>query len=68
MEFLFEDTVARPQESELRAYYEAHQAKFRVEPLISFRQVFLSSQSRRCRRGGRAADLLRVAAGADAAG
>ena len=66
MEFLFEDTMQEPQESELRAYYEAHQAKFRVEPLISFRQVFLSS-----RRGDAAAAdarqiLLRVAAGADA--
>ena len=66
MEFLFEDTIEEPQESDLRAYYETHQAKFRVEPLISFRQVYLSS-----RRGDAAAAdarqiLLRVAAGANA--
>ena len=45
MEFLFEDTVPPPQEAELRAYLQAHADKFRTEPLISFRQVFVS-QSR----------------------
>jgi hypothetical protein len=42
MEFLFEDTVPPPQEAELRAYFEAHAEKFRTQPLISFRQVFVS--------------------------
>ena len=42
MEFLFEDTVPQPQEAELRAYFEAHAEKFRTQPLISFRQVFVS--------------------------
>ena len=34
-----------PQEAELRAYLQAHAEKFRTQPLISFRQVFVS-QSR----------------------
>ena len=42
MEFLFEDTVPQPQEAELRAYLRAHPDKFRNQPLISFRQVFVS--------------------------
>jgi hypothetical protein len=42
MEFLFEDTVPQPQEAELRAYFAAHADKFRTQPLISFRQVFVS--------------------------
>jgi len=42
MEFLFEDTVPQPLEAELRAYFEAHAEKFRTQPLISFRQVFVS--------------------------
>jgi hypothetical protein len=45
MEFLFEDTVPVPQEAELRVYLQAHPEKFRTQPLISFRQVFVS-QSR----------------------
>jgi hypothetical protein len=43
MEFLFEDTVQPPQEPELRAYFAAYADKFRTQPLISFRQVFVSS-------------------------
>jgi PPIC-type PPIASE domain len=42
MEFLFEDAVPPPQEPDLRAYLEAHPEKFRTQPLISFRQVFVS--------------------------
>jgi hypothetical protein len=44
MEFTFEDTVSPPQEAELRAYFAAHADKFRSQPLISFRQVFVSLQ------------------------
>jgi hypothetical protein len=44
MEFLFEDTVSPPQESELRAYLQSHIEKFRAAPLISFRQVFVSTR------------------------
>jgi hypothetical protein len=44
MEFAFEDTVTPPQEAELRAYFTAHADKFRSQPLISFRQVFISLQ------------------------
>jgi hypothetical protein len=53
MEFTFEDTVP-PQEAELRAYFAAHADKFRTQPLISFRQVFVSS-----RRGETAKDDAR---------
>jgi hypothetical protein len=42
MEFLSEEAVPPPQESELRAYLQAHPEKFRTQPLISFRQVFIS--------------------------
>ncbi len=35
MDFLFEDTVSVPEESDLRAFYAAHQDKFRVEALGS---------------------------------
>ena len=43
MEFLIEDTVPEPQEAELQAYFHAHEDKFRTEPQISFRQVFVSA-------------------------
>jgi hypothetical protein len=42
MEFLFEDAVPPPQEADLRAHLEAHPEKFRTQPLISFRQIFVS--------------------------
>lgn len=42
MEFLFEDAVPPPQEADLRGYLQAHPEKFRTQPLISFRQVFVS--------------------------
>ena len=58
MEFLFEDTVPPPQEAELRAYLQAHPEKFRTQPLISFRQVFVSKS-----RGGAAeADARQILA------
>ena len=44
MEFLFEDTVPSPQEAELRTYLQSHMDKFRLAPLISFRQVFVSTR------------------------
>jgi hypothetical protein len=44
MEFLFEDTVPPPQEAELRAYLQSHVGKFRLAPLVSFRQVFVSTR------------------------
>ncbi len=43
MEFLFEDTIAPPKEAELRAYFQSHIEKFGGPPLISFRQVFVST-------------------------
>jgi hypothetical protein len=39
-----EDTVGKTEESELRTFFDANANKFRVEPRISFRQVFLSSK------------------------
>jgi hypothetical protein len=58
MEFLLEDTVPPPRETELRTYFQAHPEKFRTEPRISFRQVFISK-----RRGGTAeADAQRILA------
>lgn len=57
MEFLFEDTVPPPQEPELRAYFAAYPDKFRSQPLISFRQVFVKN------RGGAAeADARQILA------
>jgi hypothetical protein len=44
MDFFLEDTVGEPDASELRAFFDANANKFRVEPRISFRQVFLSSK------------------------
>ena len=57
MEFLFEDTVAPPQEAELRAYLQAHAEKFRTHPLISFQQIFVS-QSRGANAEGDARQIL----------
>jgi hypothetical protein len=44
MEFLLENNVPEPQEAELRSFYLARADKFQTEPLISFRQVFVSSR------------------------
>jgi hypothetical protein len=41
MDFLFEDTVPPPPQSELRDFYAQHQDKFRVQAVLSFRQVFI---------------------------
>lgn len=41
MDFLFEDTVSAPQDSDLRAFYAARQDKFKTETLLSFQQVFI---------------------------
>jgi parvulin-like peptidyl-prolyl isomerase len=58
MEFLLENNVAEPQEAELRTFYLAHADKFQGEPLVSFRQVFVSF-----RRGDNAeADARRILA------
>ena len=68
MEFLFEDTVPVPQEAELRAYLQAHAEKFRTQPLISFRQIFVS-QSRGAGADADAKQILArlVSTGPDAA-
>jgi hypothetical protein len=43
MEFFAEDVAdAEPTDNELGAYLAAHSERFRAEPLVSFRQIFLS--------------------------
>lgn len=44
MDFLFEDTVSVPEESDLRTFYAAHQDKFMAEALGSFRQIFIDTK------------------------
>ena len=44
MDFFLEDTVGEPDGAELQAFFDANADKFRVEPRISFRQIFLSSK------------------------
>jgi hypothetical protein len=67
-EFLVEDAVASgtPADAELTAWLTAHPEPFRREPVIGFRQVFVSTD----RRGGAARAeaeriLVRLKAGAD---
>ena len=43
MEFFFEDTVGQPDEAAQRAYFAANADKFRTEPRLAFRQVFVSA-------------------------
>ncbi len=69
-EFLVEDELAAgaPTDAELQAWLTTHPDHFRREPVIGFRQVFLSTD----RRGARARDdaaalLARLRAGADPA-
>ena len=38
------DSEAHPQEAELRTYLQSHIDKFRLAPLISFRQIFVSTR------------------------
>jgi hypothetical protein len=42
MEFLVEGAMPEPQESDLRAYFHAHESSFLAEPTVSFRQVLVS--------------------------
>jgi hypothetical protein len=63
MEFLFEDTVPVPLEADLRAFYDAHEAKFRAEPLISFQQVFFSSRRGKSAEADAQRVLMQLAAG-----
>jgi hypothetical protein len=42
MEFLVEGAMPDPQESDLRAYFHAHESSFLTEPTVSFRQVLIS--------------------------
>jgi hypothetical protein len=45
MEFYAEDVAAaEPTDAELEAYLTAHPRNFRIEPTVSFRQVFLSAR------------------------
>jgi hypothetical protein len=42
MEFLVEGAISEPQESELLAYFHAHESSFLTEPTVSFHQVLVS--------------------------
>jgi hypothetical protein len=42
MDFLLEGAIPEPLDADLLAYFHAHEDKFRVEPAISFRQIFVS--------------------------
>jgi hypothetical protein len=42
MEFLVEGALSEPKESELRAYFHAHESSFLTEPTVSFRQALVS--------------------------
>ncbi|MGB0058370.1 MAG: peptidylprolyl isomerase [Methyloceanibacter sp.] len=44
MEFFLEDTVGEPDDAELRRFFDSNADKFRIEPRISFRQIFLSTK------------------------
>ncbi|SBO43924.1 peptidyl-prolyl cis-trans isomerase [Cyanobium sp. NIES-981] len=59
MEFFADDQTSQgqPSDQELRAFLKAHPERFRIEPQIGFRQIFLDPQ----RRGeGLAADAQRL--------
>jgi hypothetical protein len=61
-----EDTVGEPDRLELRAFFDANADKFRVEPRISFRQVFLSSKRSDPKADAEALLLQLVASGPNA--
>ena len=69
LEFLVEDAAGAtpPDAAELQAYLDEHPEQFRLEPQVSFRQVFIDT-SRGTDADGRARDLLRQlsSAGTDA--
>jgi hypothetical protein len=42
MEFLVQGALSEPPESDLRAFFHAHETSFLTEPMVSFRQVLVS--------------------------
>ena len=56
MSFFLEGAIEPPTESELRAFVDRHPEKFRTDPRIAFRQVFVSSKQPNAR--GEAEALL----------
>jgi hypothetical protein len=68
LEFLLEDelAVAPPTDAELQAWLEAHPTDYLVQPVVSFRQVYLNSDRRGVSaRGDAEAVLGKLRAGAD---
>ena len=66
MEFVSDDLTAQaqPADAELNAYLQAHRDMFRVEPRLTFRQIFLDPQKRRtsvARDAGRLLEQLNQA-------
>jgi hypothetical protein len=69
-EFLLEDEMAAspPGDAELQAWLDAHPEQFRRDPIVGFRQVFLSADRRgAAARADAEAALARLRAGADPA-
>jgi hypothetical protein len=60
VEFLAEDAASAepPSDQELQAWFDRHAGQFRIEPRVSFRQVYLDP-ARSPDHEGRVADLLR---------
>ena len=42
MDFLVEGAIPQPKESDLRAYFHAHESGFLAQPIVSFRQILVS--------------------------
>jgi hypothetical protein len=42
MDFLVEGAIPQPKESDLRAYFHAHESGFLAQPMVSFRQILVS--------------------------
>jgi hypothetical protein len=54
MEFFLEGTVEAPTENDLRQFLDRNPDKFRRDPCIAFRQVFVSSKRENARHGAEA--------------
>lgn len=64
LEFILEDlTAVEPSEEALIAFLQQHPDKFRIEPQISFRQIYLNPDKHRDMAGDGAAILAQVRAG-----
>jgi hypothetical protein len=67
MEFFIEGSVGSPTESDLQQYLDQHPDKFRSDPRVSFRQMFVSLKRGDAKRDAEALLPKLVSAGPDAA-